>query len=188
MKQIHFNNASMTKWAGGTTTELFIYPKEATYPERNFDFRLSTATVEIETSVFTPLPEINRTLMVLEGEMKLTHTDQHEITLKPFETDDFNGGWETKSLGKCVDLNLMCRGKTSGKLTHIELLHQDVINFNLNAQLNLIYVYRGTVLINHMAAITGDLIILDGEGLQGAVGADACDMILIEMDNVPNLK
>lgn len=62
-----------TKWSGGETTELFIYPENANYKAGNYQFRLSTATVEIEASTFTPLPGVDRTLIVLEGEMQLDH-------------------------------------------------------------------------------------------------------------------
>ena len=66
MKIYPASTQKTAKWSGGLTTELFIYPEGSAYSERNFDFRLSTATVEIETSVFTPLPHVQRTLMVLE--------------------------------------------------------------------------------------------------------------------------
>ena len=41
-------------WSGGSTTELFIFPPTGNYRKRNFDFRLSTATVEVDTSDFLP--------------------------------------------------------------------------------------------------------------------------------------
>lgn len=56
-------------WDGGKTREIFIYPQESSYEEQNFIFRLSQATIEGEESHFTPLPDYNRTLMVLEGEV-----------------------------------------------------------------------------------------------------------------------
>ena len=65
-------------WSGGTTTELFIYPEGATYEDRNFKFRLSIATVESETSEFTPLAGVKRTLMLLHGELTLKHEGQYE--------------------------------------------------------------------------------------------------------------
>ena len=43
-------------WNGGSTTELFIYPMTSKYTSRNFHFRLSTATVNVEESTFTSLP------------------------------------------------------------------------------------------------------------------------------------
>ena len=37
----------ISTWSGGQTTQLFL-PEGGSYPDRTFDFRLSTATVEVE--------------------------------------------------------------------------------------------------------------------------------------------
>ena len=37
-----------SKWSGGSTTELYIYPPQAVYREGNFKCRISSATVEVE--------------------------------------------------------------------------------------------------------------------------------------------
>lgn len=110
-----------TNWSGGTTTELYIYPTDSVYKRMDFSFRLSTATVEIESSEFTSLPGVSRTLMVLEGEMYLEHEGQHSILLHPFEQDHFKGDWTTRSRGKCVDFNLMTRSGTSGNLSTVQI-------------------------------------------------------------------
>ena len=104
------------KWSGGITTELFISPLKSSYAERNFDFRISTATVEAEETVFTSLPTIKRTLMVLDGKMTLEHENQHQSNLGKFDIDRFDGEWKTKSIGKCSDFNLMTRGNTDGDM------------------------------------------------------------------------
>ena len=66
----HFTAA---RWAGGTTTQLLILPPDGSYAERTFWVRLSTATVEQARSTFTPLPGIQRELMVLAGSVVLEH-------------------------------------------------------------------------------------------------------------------
>lgn len=105
---------STSTWSGGTTTQLAIYPKYAEYKERNFLWRLSSARVDIEESTFTSLPGIWRHIMIIDGEMELTHEGHHSTLLKPFEQDSFSGGWTTKSFGKARDFNLMlgqgCKG------------------------------------------------------------------------------
>ena len=60
-----------TSWSGGTTTQLAIAPEGAVYADRDFLWRLSSATVELDHSDFTPLPDYNRFLSVLEGEIQL---------------------------------------------------------------------------------------------------------------------
>jgi environmental stress-induced protein Ves len=103
-------------WSGGTTTQLFIYPRNETYSNLQFDFRISTATVEVETSTFTQLPGVRRTLMVLDGTMGLNHQHHHTKQLQKFDIDEFMGDWQTNSIGKCTDLNLMCRGNANGQM------------------------------------------------------------------------
>lgn len=108
MNQIHaFNTAQTTTWSGGKTTELFIFPTDARYVERDFDFRISTATIEVETSDFTPLPDYKRLLAVLEGELEIMHEGKYSKKLLPFESDSFHGSWKTTSKGKVRDFNVI---------------------------------------------------------------------------------
>ncbi|WP_106793896.1 HutD family protein [Aquimarina sp. Aq78] len=103
-------------WSGGTTTQFFMYPQTANYLDLNFDFRLSMATVSIEESVFTSLPGVSRTLLVLDGEITLQHENRYTKKLSKFDSDGFEGGWKTSSIGMCTDFNLMTTGNTVGTL------------------------------------------------------------------------
>ncbi|MGC8489512.1 MAG: HutD/Ves family protein [Clostridia bacterium] len=105
-----------TPWSGGTTTELAIYPMTADYKQGNYLWRLSTATVDAETSVFSALPGVTRTLLLLEGQMSLRHEGHHEARLRPFDQDSFEGGWTTHSQGQGRDFNLMCTAGVDGHL------------------------------------------------------------------------
>ena len=73
MEWRHFTRAQYvtTAWSGGTTTQLAIAPEEAVYAERDFLWRLSSAQVELEHSDFTPLPDYNRLISVLNWSLKL---------------------------------------------------------------------------------------------------------------------
>jgi len=102
-------------WSGGKTTELYIYPEKATYENRNFLFRLSSATVELEKSNFTPLEGIKRFIAPIDASLKLFHQDQ-EVYLKPYDCYAFDGGIKTRSEGKVTDFNLMLSKETSGSL------------------------------------------------------------------------
>ncbi len=104
------------KWAGGLTTQLFIYPPTSDYQQLIFSFRISTATVTTEKSDFTILPGVSRKLMVLDGEITLYHENHHTKQLHKFDIDIFEGAWKTSSHGKCTDFNLMTTGKTIGEL------------------------------------------------------------------------
>ena len=117
-RQDDFN---VSKWAGGTTTQLAIYPEDSSYAERDFIWRLSSATCDLPESDFTNLPDYNRVLAVLHGEIVLSHNGERSIKLEPLEYDYFDGGQKTKSYGKCTDYNLMTRKDHRGRLEVIEL-------------------------------------------------------------------
>lgn len=112
-------SAGITVWRGGKTKEIFIYPENSKYEDRNFLFRISTSTVELSESDFTILPNYTRKIAVIDGEMYLTHDDGTEpCQLVPMETvHTFDGGANTHCNGKCTDVNLMtAKGKAEGDL------------------------------------------------------------------------
>lgn len=110
---------SQSSWSGGVTTEILISPKNAVYANRDFDYRISSAKVELPESTFTPLNGYIRHIMLLAGKMKLVHDGHHSKTLAVFEQDYFDGGWETKSFGLCTDFNLMLRKGYLGALSMV---------------------------------------------------------------------
>lgn len=116
LKLIKKQNQKTSQWSGGTTTELAIYPKGASYGDRNFKWRLSSAKVNNEESTFTHLQGINRWIMTLEGNIKLFHEGHGEKELKPFEPYNFSGEWNTKSVGKVKDFNLMLSDGLEGQI------------------------------------------------------------------------
>ena len=62
-----------SRWSGGETTELLIWPRDAVYGQRDFLFRVSSATVELNESTFTALPDYHRLIATLEGTITLCH-------------------------------------------------------------------------------------------------------------------
>jgi uncharacterized protein len=103
-------------WSGGTTTQIAIFPADSDYISRNFDWRMSSATVDEERSVFTRLPGIERIVMIIHGEMVLEHVGHHRTLLRPFEQDTFSGEWITHGNGHATDFNLMLSAQCSGRL------------------------------------------------------------------------
>lgn len=104
------------EWMGGTTEEMAIYPKTSSYLDRNFIWRLSSATIETEQSTFSKLPDYDRVIMVLEGEVVLSYEGQRVARLAALEQDRFDGEWKTESFGKIKDYNLMVRKGNEGYL------------------------------------------------------------------------
>jgi uncharacterized protein len=138
-----------TTWQGGTTTQLYIYPENSSYLERNFDFRLSTAKVESETSQFTSLPNIHRKLLVLEGSIIINHADQYSKKLDKFDLDTFEGNWKTSAIGTCTDFNLMSTKNNDGGIEAFQLaMNYDLLISNgTNSKWLILYVYSGKISI-----------------------------------------
>ena len=111
-------------WNGGTTTEIAIYPKSAVYSRRDFVWRISSACVDAEDSVFTSLPGIWRLIMVLEGDMTLEHEHHHSVRLELFQQDAFAGEWMTRSRGRARDFNIMLSGACTGKMQAVSVQGQ----------------------------------------------------------------
>lgn len=99
----------LTTWSGGTTRELFIWPPEASYAERRFSIRISTATVDIDESTFTPLPGVKRFLTPLCPGFELTVNGEKKL-LGFGEVLEFSGEDEVVCRGRGRDLNLMLKG------------------------------------------------------------------------------
>lgn len=113
---------TVSQWSGGSTTQIAIFPPEAQYADRSFLWRISSATVNLPESDFTPLPDYNRYISLLEGSIQLTHGSGCPVALTPGEIHRFDGGVATRSQGTCVDFNLMLRkGKCDGTLSCLRM-------------------------------------------------------------------
>ncbi|MBP1926276.1 environmental stress-induced protein Ves [Sedimentibacter acidaminivorans] len=111
-----------SNWSGGTTTELCIYPEDSSYQDRDFTWRISSATVDLETSKFTVLSDYERIIMILKGKLFISHDGINSKTLNKLEQYEFDGGINTDSIGKVIDYNLMMRkGLCSGKVEVVQL-------------------------------------------------------------------
>ena len=152
IKIIKKDKLSSSKWSGGTTTQLYIYPENELYENRNFTFRISSAKVDLEESTFTKLPNIKRRIMILDGKLKLIHENHHSVTLEKFQQDTFYGDWNTKSYGKVTDFNLMLNENADGFIEYINLKNEKIINPYKNDKYNntteVFYCVRGKINIS----------------------------------------
>ncbi len=162
MQIIRKADLQTSNWSGGTTSELFIFPTTSNYKELNFDFRLSRATIEIEESVFTPLPNVKRQLMLLDGELELIHGEHHTKKLKPLQFDVFSGDWHTKSIGKATDFNLMTIGNTDGTFSVIKAKNKEFHSYKINHDFTVFYIAEGTLEFEDISVGKSELIIFNG--------------------------
>ena len=134
-----------TRWSGGTTTQLAIAPAGAVYAERDFLWRVSSATVELDESDFTPLPDYRRFISTVRGDMSLSHGGGAELTLHPGDVHEFDGGEDTHSRGRCTDFNLMLRkGKADGTMRALRLSGKRELTPDAGMETLLLYCASGS--------------------------------------------
>ncbi len=172
-------------WSGGTTVELFVFPPEASYARRDFRFRLSSATVETETSEFTSLPGISRQLMLLSGNLTVHHEGHHSRILKKFEVDQFEGDWKTSSIGQCTDFNLMTSGNTRGNLMGMELQKgaSHLVSPEPESDWQFVYVFSGNLDVllpdGIVALSTGDLLVNPQPEVMEIKATEKSELVLV---------
>lgn len=164
-------------WAKGTSQELFIYPPASDFQKRDFLFRISLATVEAETSNFTPLPGIQRTLMLLKGEHTLMHKGHYTKLLLPFDQDSFQGDWQTASQGQATNFNLMCRQGATGTLKHLKGNAREQIKCEIKDAIVLIYVYSGKVSCAETSLEAGEFLVIENGDVLEIQCMESSDMI-----------
>lgn len=105
-------------WDGGETFEYCIYPSTSSYAARNFQWRISSATIVKSPSVFTQFPHYNRYLVMLDNDLQIKRNGQLEsyqpLTVFQFQSDDYI---QSYSLGQ--DYNLMVHSSIPSHATFI---------------------------------------------------------------------
>lgn len=130
-----------SQWAGGQSCQLYITPPSAHYAQCNFDFRLSTAQVEIDHSTFSVLPGVSRKILLLEGQMTLSHKHHHQVRLMPLQGDAFEGDWQTTCDGRGRDFNLMTTGGRQTELSGQKMRKHHCENYLLSPSCKVFFVY-----------------------------------------------
>lgn len=169
---IHKADLPTKNWAGGTTTQCFIYPPESTYEERNFLFRLSTATVNAD-GPFSKLEGVSRVITVLKGSMSICHDGALselflDINTPPYS---FDGGADTMGRvheGPVIDYNLMMRKGVTGKLDSLEISNPTSYSLSRHADVLSFYLHSGMVELDFLSEkvklAEGDFFIFFSDG------------------------
>ena len=124
----------VSDWSGGKTKQLYLSPPTGHYSKRDFDYRLSTATVELAESQFSDLSGFHRILMSLDHTLHLHNASrQEETVLAPFTPYFFEGSDSITSRGTCTDFNLIYSDHYQGQMLAIsdreELSQDEAIQF-----------------------------------------------------------
>lgn len=109
-------NSKPSIWSGGLTYEYMIYPKTANYTDRDFIFRISSATIEKLPSVFTKFKGYYRYLVMLDNCLDIEVNKEKKMYEK-YEIMEFNSDDEVTSFTEGTDFNWM----VSEKVAHHKL-------------------------------------------------------------------
>jgi len=164
-----------SRWSGGTTTQIDIFPEGSTYGSRDFLYRVSSATIEESPSQFTALPDYQRWITMLSGPVVLEHgqetgseeLEKHE--LQPLEIHSFDGGVPTKSVGEARDFNLMLRKGLVGNMLALPISPKTDLN------------WIGKWLSDRSSEILGHLAVYWPEGTSVAEKAQASEEAALQV-------
>lgn len=179
MDIIRFKDAKVTAWSGGQTFEILIQPRGSDFKEGNYDLRISVATVNLASTVFTPLPGVNRTLTVLEGNLKLIHDNSFEVYLKPYEQTSFSGDQSTRSEGKVRDFNVMWKNGNV-KVKHISYSQNASVSIESRADVTLLFLAKGLLKCGENTIGESDSIVANNTLKIKTI--DPCEIIQVTFD------
>lgn len=118
----------VSTWKGGTTEQLCIVPESASLQERNFDLRVSSATIDLERSEFSDFSGYRRYLMKLEGDITLLIGDK-KVIIKNNEAFEFMGDEKVISISEepSRDFNVIIK---KDKKADISIKENEKLNTN----------------------------------------------------------
>ncbi len=102
-------------WSGGKTWTYYISPKNATLQERNFDIRISSASVETEQSTFSDFSGYKRYISVLTEPITL-EINGHKKLVDSNTIVEFSGSDHVISYGKTSDINVFVKDDTAANV------------------------------------------------------------------------
>lgn len=177
------NDFKVSEWSGGSTVQFWIHPKNSTLDSRDFLFRISSANVQVEESVFSDFSGYSRKLMVLEGELLLQHQGQHSVLLMPFDQDTFVGSLKTVSRGMARDFNVIFKEQIKVDLGHHDV---DAGGYHTihDCEEAFIFVFKGEGEIKGIPFQEGQLIRIEGEQLISLHAQTALKLVVVQLKNV----
>ncbi|OMQ13402.1 HutD family protein [[Flexibacter] sp. ATCC 35103] len=126
-------NTTASIWSGGLTYEYMIFPETANYIDRDFLFRISSATIEKVPSEFTKFMGYYRYLVMLDNSLDIEVNKEKKI-YKKYEIMEFSSNDDVTSYTKGIDFNWM----VSEKISHHKLKIANS-NQNCNAQIIILF-------------------------------------------------
>ncbi len=186
MKTLTETDFLISKWSGGTSTQLFISPEGATVTDRNFDWRISSALVEAEESDFTLFEGYERILIPLKGKLEMEHQTPNgtiQQNVGEFELARFSGSWPTKAKGKVMDFNVIFKPNYHTKVQVTHFSEEEEV-FVLEENTHVLFLQAGSCNLNGNLLHAPVLIVIE-EGDETLISCSAgSTMISLEIDLV----
>ena len=150
-----------TRWSGGTTSQIMIWPENAVFSQRRFQWRISKATVENGESKFTRMDGFHRELYMMTGKTVL-HFPEEEKYMEPGEIIHFNGESEIWSVGCGTDLNLIMKNGVDGCMEEKEFNVGNIVEIEKKRKWKhcLIYMVSGKVSGKNLEITAGNSILI----------------------------
>ncbi|MDD2982587.1 MAG: HutD family protein [Crocinitomicaceae bacterium] len=125
IKIISKNDITPSIWDGGKTYEYVISPADSTYAARDFDFRISSASIEKTPSNFTNFQGYKRYLVMLGNDLKIKRNDVAEAYSKN-EIFAFDSADQIQSFSLGTDFNLMIQKEGRPFNLEVKTLNDDL--------------------------------------------------------------
>lgn len=113
---------SITSSPAGAVRQLAVLPEHL---RQNFIWSLGIQEIQQEEASLSRMPEYDRSLLVLEGDVILAYEGQRVARLKELEQDRFDGGFSAKSFGRAQMYDLLVRKGAAGYLDVLKLTKEN---------------------------------------------------------------
>ena len=154
----------------GVTSEIAIYPPEASLAQGNFLWRLSTAQIE-KSSAFSLFPAHDRVLLVIKGQgLKMIHTFEEgeppeTAMIEKFEPYEFPGDVPSRcelTEGGITDFSIFIRTGEVQAHYQVENLNagQEFV-WNAEGKWNFIYLIEGSVQVEGLRIDEGNTLAVE---------------------------
>lgn len=162
-----------TKWAGGETTQLAIFPEDAIFSNKDFLWRISSATFTSTDSKFSDFTGYQRYILPLEGRLALNHEGLYHRELDKYEVEYFDGSWTTFSENSldCRDYNFIVR---NGNLAKLQILKRGDR-----------YLLKESM---QVTIFSMDDFVISLENSRDMIGVKGFSLLVLEADKEENIK
>ena len=132
---------SYSDWAGGSTQQLLLLPVDASFAKRDFEVRISKATIKAAKSTFTLLPGINRNLLLLSGQTMLHINKELPQLVLPGSEINFSGSDQITCQGSGSDFNVMHAGEGHVSSQFLQFKKSNILHFITYAVGQILFIY-----------------------------------------------